>query len=93
MAGNGTEGIAEFRARPADLRGVLVDHAMPEMTGDQFVRELRRLDPKIPIVLMTGHAIDDMHALFGGMALAGVLRKPFRMEELEAVFRAALGDS
>ena len=93
MAGDGTQGIADFRERSADLRAVLVDFAMPEMTGDRFVRELRRLDPKIPIMLMTGHDIDDIQARFGGMALAGVLRKPFRMDRLEALLRAALGDS
>jgi CheY-like chemotaxis protein len=71
---------------------VLVDFAMPEMTGDQFVRELRRLDPKIPIVLMTGHDIDEMDERFGDMALAGILRKPFRMDKLESLLRTVLGD-
>ena len=89
----GTQGIADFRERSADLKAVLVDHAMPEMTGDRFVRELRRLDPKIPIVLMTGHALDDVQDRFDDMALTGFLRKPFRMDQLEAVLRTALGDS
>jgi nitrogen-specific signal transduction histidine kinase/CheY-like chemotaxis protein len=92
VACNGTQGIAFFHECSADLRAVLVDFAMPEMTGDQFVRELRRLDPKIPIVLMTGHDIDEMDERFGDMALAGILRKPFRMDKLESLLRTVLGD-
>jgi two-component system, cell cycle sensor histidine kinase and response regulator CckA len=90
LAGNGAEALAEYRRRPGGLRAVLVDYTMPEMTGEQFVRELRRLDAKIPIVLMTGDVIDDLQHRFGDMALVGVLQKPFRMARLEAVLRSAL---
>jgi two-component system, cell cycle sensor histidine kinase and response regulator CckA len=92
-AASGPDAIADFRSGRAELRAVLVDHAMPEMSGDRFVRELRRLDAKIPIVLMTGHVVDDLHDRFAGMALAGMLQKPFRIDKLEAVLRAAIGDS
>jgi CheY-like chemotaxis protein len=33
---------------------VLLDYAMPEMTGDQVAEELKRLHPRIRVVIMSG---------------------------------------
>ncbi len=38
----------------------VIDYAMPGINGGELARELRRLDPALPIVLHTGYAdIDD----------------------------------
>ena len=38
--------------RTVDL--VLLDYVMPGMSGDQIAEELKRLYPRLPIVLMSG---------------------------------------
>ena len=71
---------------PIDI--LLVDYAMPGMSGEEVARAARRLRPDLPIVVMTGYA--DTPA-FGEALPADVmiLKKPFRMQELAAALEAA----
>jgi CheY-like chemotaxis protein len=36
---------------------VITDYAMPGMTGIQLAEELRRTQPRLPVLLMTGYAV------------------------------------
>ena len=71
---------------PVDV--LLVDYAMPGMSGTEVIRVARQARPDQPIVLMTGYA--DAHAL-GDPLPPGVvlLKKPFRMQELAEALDAA----
>jgi CheY-like chemotaxis protein len=33
---------------------VILDYAMPEMNGDAVAREIRRMQPHVPIVMLSG---------------------------------------
>ena len=48
------EALEAFRAMPQRFDVVITDHTMPNMTGEQLARELRRIRPDIPIILCTG---------------------------------------
>jgi signal transduction histidine kinase len=39
-----------------DVHLLLVDYFMPHMTGEQLIREIRRFDPYVPIILQTEYA-------------------------------------
>jgi CheY-like chemotaxis protein len=52
-ASSGTEGLQLLSdGQAVDL--VLLDYVMPGMSGGQLAQELRRLYPRVPIVLMSG---------------------------------------
>jgi CheY-like chemotaxis protein len=52
-APSGREGLRLLsEGHPVDL--VLLDYIMPEMTGDRVAGELKRLYPRLPIVVMSG---------------------------------------
>lgn len=53
-AQSGQEGLALFRQHLAQL--VIVDFFMPEMTGEEVVREIRKLDTDVQILLQTGYS-------------------------------------
>lgn len=42
---------------PVDV--VVLDYEMPVMNGEAVAREVRRLYPNLPIILMSGHPGDD----------------------------------
>ncbi|HEY8087686.1 MAG TPA: response regulator, partial [Polyangiaceae bacterium] len=67
-----------LRAAPADV--VIADFKMPEMTGMELLDEVRRLDPRVRLLLLTGYA--DLES--GGVDAVGVhvLAKPWDAEEL-----------
>jgi signal transduction histidine kinase/CheY-like chemotaxis protein len=71
--------------RPVDL--LVVDYAMPDMSGVALAARARERQPDLKIVLMTGHA----EALSGGgIPGAPLLAKPFKPDELTKKIAEAL---
>ena len=50
---------------PVPIQLVLTDHLMPEMSGAQFVRELRKTHPLMPVLVISGleEAADEYEGL------------------------------
>jgi CheY-like chemotaxis protein len=42
------------REYPAEIKLVITDHLMPGMMGAEFVRELRKTHPQIPVLVISG---------------------------------------
>jgi len=87
IARDGHAGLDLFKAETFDV--VVIDIFMPEMDGIATIRELRALDPSIPIVAMSGRSFTDPRngaPDFLGMAVKlgadQALQKPFRGDEL-----------
>jgi CheY-like chemotaxis protein len=53
-ARSGVEGIERFRKEKFEL--VVVDYVMPEMNGGETIRQLRKINPNIAIILLSGYA-------------------------------------
>ncbi len=70
---------------------VITDVRMPELSGLDFLREVRLRDPEVPVIVATGQASLDgaMEALREGAT--GMLLKPFTGAEFLAEVAAGLG--
>ena len=44
----------QSREFPAEIKLVITDHLMPGMMGAEFVRELRKSDPTMPVLVISG---------------------------------------
>jgi signal transduction histidine kinase/CheY-like chemotaxis protein len=92
-AASGQEAMAALEARPAI---VVLDHAMPVMTGLEVAAAMRDRGYDGPIILATGYAElgeADQDEL---AALQGVLTKPYSIHELETLlarFEVAAADA
>lgn len=53
---------AEF---PEEISLVITDHIMPGMSGAEFVRELRKLKPALPVLVISG--LEEAEAEYAGM--------------------------
>ncbi len=74
---------------PFDL--VVSDVVMPEMTGVEFLYELRARRPDLPVVLMTGGSKEpERTSKAVEIGASGLLYKPFSHAELNAAVVAAL---
>ena len=71
-----TAALETFRASPQRFDAVLSDEAMPNMTGSELAREIRKLHPDIPIVLMSGYVTPALHARAHDAGVVEVLAKP-----------------
>ena len=70
------------RARRGGYQTILVDLAMPGLSGTEFAAELRQTDRDVPVVLMTGWEVDVGPDRLRSLGINSVLHKPFRIEQL-----------
>jgi len=87
-AARGEEALSLVRTNPFDA--VLLDINMPGMTGVDTCRNMRRLIPRIPILMLTVRDSEDdkVEALDAGAD--DYITKPFQLRELTARMRAAM---
>jgi CheY-like chemotaxis protein len=77
---SGTEGIAAFKAGKFDL--VFTDLGMPEMSGWDVAREIKKINPQTLIGLITGWPIDLTREELQERGVDRVVGKPFDMPTL-----------
>ncbi len=63
---------------------VLLDLSMKSKHGPETLADIRSVDRKVPVFVMTGHGHDGALARLGDLECAGVLEKPFTLGELRA---------
>lgn len=81
-AADGREAIRLFRQRRGEILFVLLDLTMPEMSGEEVLRELRRIDPQVRVVIASGYPEEEVARRFAGGELPPIVHKPYRMREL-----------
>jgi CheY-like chemotaxis protein len=86
VAESGAAGLAILERSSPNL--VLLDFAMPQLSGAEVAALIRSDRPGLPIIFISGYA--DTHALATAVGDATLLRKPFRRAELAAALRDAL---
>ncbi len=90
-ATDGRRGLARLAAmgdRPP--RALLLDLTMPELGGLQVLRRLRRTDPRLPVVLMSGYPADDAVRELLRDGRSAFLHKPFIADDLLRTLREVL---
>lgn len=88
IADNGKEALRLIAEKDWDL--VLLDIMLPELSGLEVLRRIRRTDEHTPIILLT--ARDQVYDKVSGLDLGAndYITKPFQIEELLARIRVHL---
>lgn len=87
-AANGRQGLVLIQKERPDL--VLVDLMMPVMDGMEVLSALRRDQPDLAVVVITGYATMDRAVEAMKQGADDFLAKPFRPQELRLVVERAL---
>ncbi len=90
VAADGIEGLSRFHQRLGEWRLALVDLTMPRMGGVELADAIRAVDGALPVVLMSGYSEGEVARRVPPTMVSACIQKPFRLEELDAVLRAAL---
>jgi PAS domain S-box-containing protein len=87
-AESGEEALRLAEQHEGDIDVLVSDVSMPGMGGVELGRRLLERRPRLRVLLVTGHAEDDV-----SLPGARILCKPFRQEELELALDALLAAS
>jgi PAS domain S-box-containing protein len=82
--------LQAFSADPRRFDLVLTDETMPDLSGTELAREIRRLRPDIPIVLMSGYSGAQLTERAHAAGVSDVLRKPLVSRDIAEPLARAL---
>jgi len=90
-ASDGREGLDLFKKGGIDL--VLADLIMENMDGEEMYHEIRKVDPRAKVFIMSGYQKDERvrHLLENGAI--GFISKPFKLQELDKILRNVLKEN
>ncbi|AMO22681.1 hypothetical protein UC35_07045 [Ramlibacter tataouinensis] len=89
---SGAAALETFRDSPQRFDAVLSDEAMPGMTGSELAREIHRIRPDIPIVLMSGYVTPALIDRARQIGIKDVLAKPLAARDIARSLADALHD-
>jgi CheY-like chemotaxis protein len=89
-AEDGAKALEIFEKRSAEISLVVTDVLMPNLDGLGLSARLHKLDPALPILLLSGHVLEeDLWA--EGNARMRYLMKPYRLQDLQDIIVDLIG--
>ena len=90
-ASDGAEGLAIFAERKNEISAVISDMSMPLMDGPAMIRALRKINPAIGIIAMSGLMNPEHTNKLENLRVDAFLTKPFTAEKLLMTLSSVLG--
>ncbi|VVB94140.1 Chemotaxis protein CheY [uncultured archaeon] len=81
-AEDGIEAVALYSQKRKDIKAVLMDMAMPNMDGPACIRVLRKIDPGVKVIAVSGLIEKDKLAKVKDAHINAFLSKPYTAEIL-----------
>jgi DNA-binding NtrC family response regulator len=85
---NHKEAIETLRTKTIDL--VITDFRMPGMDGTQLMKKIRKHDPSIPVLIISGALLNEETSEKCEKEADGFLRKPFTVEGLHGFIESGM---
>ena len=91
VAGSGDEAIEIVKTSPQDV--IVLDIKMPGMAGHEALREIKKIDPKAQVIMLTGHGNLDSARESLSEGAYDYLAKPCDIDLLASKIQDAYGSS
>ena len=88
VASGGKEAIEIFKSKKPDI--IVLDYLMPEMDGVATLKEIRKLDKKIPVIMFT--AYPDTRVMKGteGLGISALIPKLSTYSDVQASLKSTI---
>src|SRR4051794_40153055 len=90
-AGGGEQAAELYRKHQAAIGAVVLDVQMPGLDGPWTLAALRRVNPDVRAIFVSGNTGQYDAEMLLAMGAAGVLQKPFELAEVTRAVRDLLG--
>lgn len=87
---DGREAVSYFEKNHAEVDLVILDMEMPVMNGQETFEAMRKIDPDVRVIIASGHSFDESSHRRLSKEAAGILKKPYNIDELSKEVSAAL---
>jgi signal transduction histidine kinase/DNA-binding response OmpR family regulator len=87
------EAVNLVRKRPAKFDLVLTDLLMPELSGPELARALKKIRPDLPLVLISGLVSSVTEESARRQGFVGLIRKPFQIDQIAKSVAGILNDT
>jgi two-component system cell cycle sensor histidine kinase/response regulator CckA len=87
------EAVNLVRKRPRQFDLVLTDLLMPELSGPELARAMKKIRPDLPLVLISGLVSSVTEESARRQGFVGLIRKPFEIDEMAKSVARVLSDS
>jgi PAS domain S-box-containing protein len=85
-----TAALAFIRAHAQDIDLVVSDYNMPEHSGLEVAREIRRLRPDLPVILASGYLTDELRQSAAEAGVRALFDKPRGIDDMCAMIAGML---
>jgi len=86
VAHEGNTALELYQAR-GDITFVILDLTMPQLDGEQTFIGLRKLDPKVRVIMSSGYSEQEVTRKLTGLGLLDFIQKPYSMQALLQVMK------
>lgn len=93
LARNGREAISIFKEKRDEISCILMDLTMPELDGREAFTEIRKIDPKVPVIITSGYCEFDIVSKFSDEKISGFLQKPYNLEDVLSAIEDAVDNN
>ena len=90
LANDGQEAVDIYARRGGEIDLVMLDLVMPKMNGQEALRHMHALNPKVRALIATGYSLGIEFETLRPHGALGVIQKPFKRAELSRCVAAAI---
>jgi len=86
---NPNEVISLIKEKTFDI--VFLDMVMPDKDGVTVLKEIKALNPDLPVVMMSGYSLQEQKDEAVRLGARGCLKKPFEVDDIRRVIKETIG--
>lgn len=90
LAEDGNEAINRCEEKKGEIDLVLLDMIMPGLAGKETYFELKKINPEIKVLLISGYSQNGKVIEILQEGVLGFIQKPFRLKELSKIISETL---
>ena len=89
-ASDGQQAVSLYRKTSQGIKCVILDLTMPVMDGLETFQQLARINPDAKVIISSGFSLNSIMKQFSREPIAGILHKPYSIDDVSLAIRKAL---
>ncbi len=91
LAFDGNQAVERVRSSSFDC--ILMDIRMPQMSGVDAFKEIKKIDPTVPVILMTAYSVQGLIEEARAEGVAAIVQKPVSIDKIVAIIDELKGSA